>query len=104
MERRQQMQRWLAIRERDGLTYRELSQRVGVSANALAQWAWRLRHDAAKRSSTVAEFVELVPSAAPQDPPSSRVEIVTRSDRRVIVDAQIDVAVLTRILVAVERC
>ena len=104
MERRRQVQRWLAIRERDGLTYRELSQRVGVSANALAQWAWRLRRDAAESSRAGPEFVELIPSATPQDAPSYRVEIVARNDRRLIVDAHIDVDTLTRILLAVERC
>jgi len=104
MDRRRQIQQWLAIRERDGLTYRELSQRVGVSANTLAQWAWRLRRDAAESPSAGSEFVELIPSTAVHDAPSSRVEIVTRNDRRLIVDAHIDVDALTRILVAVERC
>jgi len=104
MDRRRQIQQWLAIRERDGLTYRELSRRVGVPANTLAHWAWRLRRDAADRPSGGSKFIELIDPSAPHDTPSSRVEIVTRSDRRVIVDAHIDVAVLTRILLAVERC
>lgn len=104
VERRRQVQRWLAIRKRDGLTYRELSQRVGVSANALAQWAWRLRRDAARSPRAAPEFVELVACATPQATPSSRVEIVARNDRRLIVDTDIDVDTLTQILIAIERC
>jgi transposase-like protein len=105
MERREEMRRWLAEREREGLTYRELSQRAGVAANTLAHWAWRLRRGEGKPTASAApNFVELVPSAAPSDTPGSRVEIVTRSERRVIVDAGIDSAALARILIAVERC
>ena len=37
------MERLLALREREGLTYREAALRGGVSAGSLAWWSWRLR-------------------------------------------------------------
>lgn len=37
------MERLLALREREGLTYREAARRGGVSAGSLAWWSWRLR-------------------------------------------------------------
>lgn len=104
MERRQQMQKWLAVRERDGLTYRELSVRVGVPANSLCQWAWRLRHEAAAAVPKQRGFVQLTVAGAANTPSPQRIEIVLRSKRRVIVDAQMEPLVLTRLLAAIEQC
>ena len=104
MERRQQMQKWLAIREREELTYRELSTRVGVAANTLCQWAWRLRHEAVQSAAEPPAFVQLTSAPSPETSAGHRVEIVLRSKRRVIVDAQLEPAVLTRLLAAIERC
>ena len=55
------MRRWLALRERRGLTYRELSERTGVSQGTLGYWAWKLRQE--DREAAAEEqpgFVELV--------------------------------------------
>jgi len=41
------VQHWLAVREREHLTYRELSQRSGIPRNTIAYWAWRLRRESA---------------------------------------------------------
>ena len=38
MDRRQQVRRWLDLREREGLTYAQLSARSGIPANTLRQW------------------------------------------------------------------
>jgi len=38
------MRRWLARRERLGLTLRELSVETGVPAGTLGHWAWKLRN------------------------------------------------------------
>ena len=53
------MERLLALREREGLTYREAARRGGVSAGSLAWWSWRLRqpHQSSRRSR--AAFVEV---------------------------------------------
>jgi transposase len=104
MVRRDQAREWLAVREREGLTYKALSARVGVPVTTLAHWAWRLRREAAQEPGTPTEFVELVPSSRALISDTARVEIITRSERRVIVDAGIDVIALARIVLAVERC
>lgn len=103
MDRRREVQRWLSLRDRERLTYRELSARSGIPANTLAHWAWRLRREErSTREST--PFVELVSAQLQEGPASGRVEIVLRSERRVVVDAAIEPAVLTRLLAAIERC
>ena len=54
------MERLLALREREGLTYREAARRGGVSAGSLAWWSWRLRqpHQVSPRRPRAA-FVEI---------------------------------------------
>ena len=105
MVNREQVRRWLDRRERDGLTYRELSAQVGVPANTLCQWAWRLRQEAAQPSAAnQPAFVQLTSVPSSDEALPQRVEIVLRSKRRVIVDAALDSAVLTRLLAAIERC
>lgn len=103
MVEREQVRRWLSKREREGLTYRELSAQVGVPANTLCQWAWRMRHEAAPTNERPA-FVQLTSAQSHHEASAQRVEIVLRSKRRVIVDAALDSAVLTRLLAAIERC
>lgn len=103
MDRRQFVRRWLALREREGLTYLQLSARSGIPANTLAHWAWKLRKEAAEPAADV-EFVELVPSHRPGDAPASRIVIELSNDRRVLVDASVDADALARIVRALERC
>ena len=104
MDRRAEVRRWLALRKREGLTYRELSVRVGVPANTLCQWAWRFRHESAQPAAEEPAFVQLTSAASLDTSSSQRVEIVLRSKRRLIVDAGMDSAVLTRLLTAIEQC
>lgn len=104
MDRREQMRRWLEQRERERLTFRQLSERTGVPLGTLACWAWKLRREGAPRPSRRpgdARFVELV--AAPVES-AGRVEIVLRGERRLIVDASIDEPSLVRIVSALDRC
>ncbi len=103
MDRRTEIGRWLAVREREGLTFRELARRSGICAGTLGHWAWRLRREGVEGRKREHGFVELVATTA-VDASSSRVEIVLRGERRMIVDAGIDVEALTRLLAAVERC
>lgn len=104
MDRRAEVRRWLALRKREGLTYRELSARVGMPANTLCQWAWRFRHESSPPTTEKPAFVQLTCAPSRDTPSSQRVEIVLRSKRRVIVDAAMDSAVLTRLLTAIDRC
>jgi len=45
MDRRATIRGWLALREREGLTYAQLAARCGINASTLAHWAWRLRRE-----------------------------------------------------------
>ncbi len=103
MDRRAEVERWLALRDRESLTYLELSQRSGIPANTLAHWAWRLRRERSTQPEGPS-FVELVTTGAPANESTARIEIILRADRRVIVDASIDAEALARVLAAVERC
>ena len=103
MGRRDEVQHWLALREREHLTYRELSQRCGIPRNTLAHWAWRLRHEGAEDPPSEPAFVELSASLPPAAV-AARVEIVTRTDRRLVVDATIEPELLERLVTALERC
>lgn len=98
MNREREMRRLLSEREREGLTYRELSERCGVPAGTLASWAFKLR----RMAEPAIEFVEL--KAAEQPVSRGRVEIVTRTDRRLLVDIDADPNHVARLVAALERC
>lgn len=104
MDRREQMRRWLARRERQGLTFRELSKETGVPIGTLACWAWKLRREEADRSSLQDQgrgFVELVPK---EGEAVGRIEIVLGSGRRVVIAEEFDEERLVRVVRALERC
>jgi len=73
--RREEIARLLEQRERGGLTYRELSQRCGLSPRTLSWWAWKLRREGAGSSPA---FVEV--DVADREPCSS-VELETIEQR-----------------------
>lgn len=59
-DRRAEMERLLALREREGLTYAEAARRGGVSAGSLSWWSWRLRQGGRRgRGRNAAKFVEV---------------------------------------------
>ncbi len=107
MDRRKEVERWLALRDRLELMYRELSERCGLHPSTLAHWAGRLKRAPSSRD-TVPEFVEVVsnagPSASPSDRSPTRVEIDLGHERRLIVDAANDPGRLAPIRTAVGRC
>ena len=55
--RREEVLRWLAVRQREGLTYEELARRSGIPRNTLTSWSSRLRKESEDK--TGAGFVEL---------------------------------------------
>lgn len=59
-DRREEVRRLLALRDREGLTYAELASRTGESPNALSWWAWRLRRETQDRRSERFVEVEMV--------------------------------------------
>ncbi len=105
MDRREQMRGWLDRRERQGLTFRELSDQTGVPIGTLASWAWKLRQESGDPEPVECRpsgFVELVPT--PTDDRTSRLEIVLRGERRVLIVGAIEEEDLVRVVRALERC
>lgn len=81
--RRAEIATWLALREREGLTYAELSERCGLAASTLSWWSWRFRREGSSHSRGFTEL-EVV-----EDDPSSRV--VSESLRLRIDDVVVEV-------------
>ena len=114
MDRREEMRSLLVRREREGLTFRELSAQSGVPFGTLASWAWKLRQEffaaipvKRRRSHRAPGFVELV--AAPEDEavraePIGEVEVVLASGRHLVVREGFDEECLLRLVRALERC
>lgn len=108
------MRRWLALRERRGLTYRELSERTGVSQGTLGYWAWKLRQEdreaAAEEQSGFVELVAREDQAGPASGSSrvegigGRIEILLAGDRRVVIGGEVSEALLERVLRVLQRC
>lgn len=93
-----------------GLTAREFAAEVGVNANTLAGWKWRLSRGGERRrdSSTAPavkipamKFVEVTTAAVPTAP--SMFEVVLRSGLMVRVPARFDAGELARLVVALEE-
>ena len=103
MDRREQMRRWLALRDERGLTFRELSERTGVPVGTLACWSWKLRQRGGRDRRERLDFVELVAEPAPGDP-GGQLEIVLAGNRRVLVSCGFDERTLERVVRALERC
>ena len=97
------MERLLALREREGLTYREAARRGGVSAGSLAWWSWRLRQTrrvpARKRRAGFVEVEVVEDDAGAAD---AGLEILVGA-HRVRVERGFDAATLQR-LVRVLSC
>jgi len=111
MDRRAEIQRWLERRDRQGLTFRELSAESGVPVGTLAFWAWKLRQERGdgrrKPSSgsepTRAAFVELLPTGPTLDSTGS-LEILLAQGRRIVVTGVVDEDQLVRVVRALARC
>jgi transposase-like protein len=97
-----------------GLTAKEFAAEIGVNANTLAGWRWRMRSQGAAADPAPA-FVEIVgpregdvPTAPDQVRPTEvhrggeLLELVLRGGHRVRVPAQFDPAALRRLVDALE--
>jgi transcriptional regulator with XRE-family HTH domain len=94
------MEALLARRDRQGLTFAQLSARSGVPVPTLSWWSSRLRRESPERTSDDG-FVEVVASDA--EPWSgARVEIVLRSGRQLVVREEIAAATLSRLMTVLE--
>lgn len=91
------MERLLALREREGLTYREAARRGGVSAGSLAWWSWRLRqpHQVSRRPRAAFVEVDVVEDGAGVE--DAGLEILVGA-HRVRVGRDFDAATLQRLV------
>lgn len=102
--RRERMREWIALGVRDGLQFKELARRAGVTERTLRRWNAVFRDESAQRATAGRDeraFVELIERS---DPDSSRIEIVLPGERRRVIEGHAVVEALARILLAVERC
>jgi len=102
------MRRLLARRDREGLTFRGLSERTGIPAGTLGFWAWKLRQPQRRTgggSRRAQAFVELV--AGPVEDSGARegrIELVLSNGRQVVLHGEIDEERVLRVVAALERC
>lgn len=102
--RREWMRGWIALGLREGLTYAELARRSGLSSKTIARWNKTLlmeREALEEEAGGDRPFVELLERASSK---SSRIEIILRGDRRVVLDGSALVEALVRFLTTVEQC
>lgn len=102
--RRERMREWIALGVRDGLQFKDLALRAGVSERTLRRWNTVFRHESAQRATPDRDeraFVELIERSEAN---SSRIEIVLPGERRRVIEGHAVVEALARILLAVERC
>jgi transposase-like protein len=97
-----------------GLTLKEYAAEIGVNANTLAGWRWRLRSDevpAARGAPTAPSFVEIiappdaghaVAATAPAPRAAEPFELILSSGRRVRVPVEFDGRALRRLVDALE--
>ena len=92
------MERWLRKRERQGLTYRELSEESGIPIPTLAWWSRRLTEVPERRASCELVAVEVVEELPLE---GVAIEIVCGEALKVVVPPGASEAHLARVLRAV---
>ena len=85
----------LRRRERDGLTYRELSEASGIPAGTLAYWSSRLRRDARP-----AAFDELRVVESESEHVATALEVVGPLGHRVRISPDANLELVARVLAA----
>ena len=89
------MRSLLARRDREGLTYQELSDESGIPSGTLASWQYRLREE-----ETGNAFTELVVGSDAEDALDDSLEIIGPRGHRVIVSSGVDSSLLELVLSA----
>ncbi len=88
------MERLLARRERQGLTFRELSEESGIAVPTLSWWASKLRRESAEPEA------RLVPVEVLDEGGSGSVTIELGSGLRLVVEPGFDAEQLARVVSA----
>ena len=92
-------ERLLAERDREGLTFSELSERSGVPIGTLQRWGRRLGRE---RATPARPFVELLSTAATSS--DSGVEVLLRSGRTLRLPARRPFENLGELVTLLESC
>jgi hypothetical protein len=100
--RREWIRAWIAIGLREGLPFKELAKRSGLSARTLHRWNHVFRREAQSRQAPEDEqraFVQLVEriEAAP-----ARIEVFLPGEPRIVIDGAALIGVVARFLRAIE--
>jgi transposase-like protein len=94
-------ERVLAERDREGLSFPELSARSGVPASTLQRWGRKLSSEG-RIEEAAPPFVEVVPAA--EEPPSGRIEVLLRSGHVLYLDPGPPCAGLSELVTLLESC
>jgi len=95
--RREEIRRLLARRDREGLTYRELSKISGVAASTLSWWSWRLRRDPISPEVKFAELTVVDPAPNSSTDTTGTIA-VSVGDFEVRLNGQVDRATLALVM------
>lgn len=101
--RREWIRAWIAVGLREGLPFKELAKRSGISARTLHRWNEILRRESQSRASPEDEeraFVRLVErvQAAP-----ARIEVFLPGEPRIVIDGAAMIGLVARMLRAIEQ-
>ena len=101
--RREWARAWVAVGLREGLPFKEVSKRSGLSTRTLRRWNHVFRQESRSRFSPEDEeraFVQLVErvQASP-----ARIEVFLPGEPRIVIDGAAVIRVLARVLKAIEQ-
>lgn len=105
-KRREEIERLLERRDREGLTYAEIARMAGIRPSTMSTWAWRIRHEGRRTRRRQQDgrqsFVEIVAGGGHSD--ATHIEIELPNGRRITAPANIERDHLTQIVQALESC
>jgi transposase len=105
-QRREEIERLLERRDREGLTYAEIAKIAGIQRSTMSTWAWRLRRErrrARGREHRQSQgFVEILTGGSTST--DARIEVEVRGEIRVSAPADLDPRRLAELVRALESC
>ena len=125
--RRAWMRKWIALGQRECLTYREIAARAGVCARTVARWNRVFQEEQLDRGSESGSEPQYRPIEMPEEPseplrtepepetsliqpedpesrPRDQILIELSKDRRIVIHGAFDVEAVVRLIAAVEAC
>jgi hypothetical protein len=96
--------RLLGAADRDGVSVRELAERLGCSREAVYFWRRRLTNEARASSRRSAGLVRVQVTEPAPEPDTGLLEVRTRTGRSVLVPPGFDPSALAAVVAVLERC